>query len=100
MPLINCEVSLTITWSENCVITTKATRDAVPTQEGNPAVPAVNNPTSATFKIIDTKLYVRVVALSTQNDNKLLEQLKIGFKRTIEWNKYRSEMSNQTEITI
>ena len=28
--------------------------------------------------------------------NKLLQQLKAGFKRTIKWNKYRSEMSNQT----
>ena len=40
---------------------------------------------------------VPVVILSTQDDNKLLEQLKTGFKRTIKWNKYRSEMSNQTK---
>ena len=39
---------------------------------------------------------VPVVTLSAENDNKLLEQLKIGFKRTIKWNKYRLEMSNQT----
>ena len=38
-----------------------------------------------------------MVILPTQDDNKLLEQLKTGFKRTIKWNKYRSEMSNQTE---
>ena len=38
-----------------------------------------------------------IVALSTENDNKLLEQLKTWFKRTIKWNKYRSEMSNQTK---
>ena len=37
------------------------------------------------------------VTLSIQDDNKLLEQLKIRFKRTIKWNKYRSEMSNQTK---
>ena len=43
----------------------------------------------------DTKLYVSIVTLSAENDNKLLEQLKTGFKRTITWNKYRSEMSNQ-----
>ena len=41
--------------------------------------------------------YVPVVTLSAENDNKLLEQLKTGFKRTIKWNKYRSEMSNQTK---
>ena len=42
-------------------------------------------------------MYVPVVTLSAENDNKLLEQLKTGFKRTIKWNKYRSEMSNQTK---
>ena len=42
-------------------------------------------------------MYVPVVTLSTENDNKLLEKLKTGFKRTIKWNKYRSEMSNQTK---
>ena len=43
-------------------------------------------------------MYVSVVTLSAENDNKLIEQLKIGFKRTIKWNKYRSEMSNQDRI--
>ena len=42
-------------------------------------------------------MYVPVVTLSAENDNKLLEQLKTGFKRTIKWNKYKSEMSNQTK---
>ena len=42
-------------------------------------------------------MLVPVVTLSTQDDNKLLEQLKTGFKRTIKWNKYRSEMSNQSK---
>ena len=41
-------------------------------------------------------MYVPVVTLSTENDN-FLEQLKSGFKRTIKWNKYRSEMTNQTK---
>ena len=42
-------------------------------------------------------MYDPVVTLSAENDNKLLEQLKTEFKRTIKWNKYRSEMSNQTK---
>ena len=42
-------------------------------------------------------MYVPVITLSAENDNKLLEQLKTGFKRTIKWNKYRSEMFNQTK---
>ena len=56
-----------------------------------------DSPESAAFKIKDCKLYVPVVTLSAENDNKILEQLKRGFKRTIKWNKYRSEMSNQTK---
>ena len=48
-------------------------------------------------QIKDTKLYVPVVTLSAENYNKVLEQLKTGFKRTIKWNKYRSEISNQTK---
>ena len=42
-------------------------------------------------------MYVPVVTLSTENDKKLLEQLRTGFKRTIKWNKYRLEMTNQTK---
>ena len=42
-------------------------------------------------------MYVPAVTLSAENDNKLLEQLKTGFKRTTTWNKYRSEMSSQTK---
>ena len=42
-------------------------------------------------------MYVPVVTLSAENDSKLLEQLKTGYKRTITWNRYRSEMSNQTK---
>ena len=42
-------------------------------------------------------MYVPVVTLSTEDDIHFLEQSKSGFKRTIEWNKYRSEMTNQTK---
>ena len=48
--------------------------------------------------ILQQKLYVPLATLSAEIDNKLLDQLKTGFKRTIKWNKYRSEMSNQTKI--
>ena len=57
----------------------------------------IDNPTNATFKITNAKLYVPVVTLSTENDKKPLEQLRAGFKRTIKWNKYRPEMTNQTK---
>ena len=48
------------------------------------------------FTITDTKLYVPDVILSIENDKKLLEQLKSGFKRTVKWNKYRSQMTIQS----
>ena len=64
-----------LTWSANCVIS-----------EGNRAT---------TFAITDTKLYVLVVTLSTQNNTKLLQQLKSGFRSTINWNKYQSKVSTE-----
>ena len=79
-------------------ITTQTLRNADP--NGDPPVEArerIDAPTNATFKITGTKLYVPVVTLSTKDDNNFLEQLKWGFKRTNKWNKYRSEMSNQTK---
>ena len=97
MPLINCEISLTLTWSENCVLTDIKTQTAAAAQGDNPARERIDAPTNATFKITDTKLYVPVVTLSTKDDNNFLEQLKSGFKRTVKWNKYRSEMTNQTK---
>ena len=74
MPLTNCEINLILTWSTNCVI--------VSTNVANQ---------NATFEITDTKLYVPVVTLSTQDNSKLLQQLKSGFKRVINWNKYLSK---------
>ena len=68
-----------------------ATRDA----EGDN--PAIVVPSAATVKITDTKLHVPVVSLSKENNTKLLEQLKTGFKRTVKWNKYRSQMTIQTQ---
>ena len=70
----------------------KATKNADP--DANPAVVTINNPANVLFKVTDTKLYVPVVTLSTEDDNKLLKQLKVGFRRTIKWNKYRLEMTN------
>ena len=71
MPLINCEVNLILTWSSTCVIT--------------------NSTGAGRFEITDTKLYVPVVTLSTQENTKLFQQLKSGFKRVINWNKYLSK---------
>ena len=85
IPLINCEIELISTWFKNCVLIDKLIRDA--NYNVNPPVSEINNPENAIFQITDTKLYVPVVSLSKENDIKILEQLKSGFKRTIKWNK-------------
>ena len=95
IPLINCEVELILTWFQNCILIDKSTREA--NYGANPVVYEINNPEDATFKITDVKLFVSVVTLSKENDIKLLEQLKTGFKRTIKWNKYKSQMSIQPQ---
>ena len=74
MPLINCEVNLILTWSSACVIASVIL--------ANQAV---------TFAITDTKLYVPVVTLSTQENTKFLQKLKSGFKIVINWNKCLSK---------
>ena len=71
MPLINCEISLTFPWFENCALTSKATRETNP--NANPVIIGVNNPRNAVFEITDCKLYVPVVTLSAEIDNKLLD---------------------------
>ena len=67
--LINCEVFLTSAWSENYFLTDITTQAARVAQGHNAARPAINAPTSATFKITDTKLYAPVVTLSVVDDN-------------------------------
>ena len=61
IPLINCEINLILTWLEQCAIS--------------------KSHWQATF---DRKIYVPVVTLSTQDNEKLLQQFKSGFKRIIE----------------
>ena len=60
--------------------------------------PATFAPTGLEFKLTDTKLYVPVVTLSEENDKNFFEQLKLEFKRTINWNKYRSQITIQLTI--
>ena len=88
IPLINCEVSLTLIWSKNRVL---AHSTVVLTAQGNN--PAIINPKDSKFQ--RTKLYVPVVTLSKENDKKLLEQLKSGLKGTVKWKKYKSQITIQ-----
>ena len=69
---INCEIDLLLTWSRNYVI--------------------CKEDSATTFVINDTKIYVPVVTLSTQDNVKLLKQLRVRFNRKINWNKYQSKV--------
>ena len=80
MPLANCEVNLILTWSSTCVIT--------------------NSTGAERFALTDAKLFVLVVTLSTQDNATLLQQLKSGFKRTINWNKYLSDPKHMHKADI
>ena len=88
IPLINCEVSLELKWNKTCVITSQ--QIGVNLDGGNTAAP-----TGATLTINDCKLYIPGVTLSKDDEIKLLTNLKSGFTREIEWNKYRSQMSTE-----
>ena len=66
MPPVNCEINLILTWYGNCLLIS-----------GN------NDAQVPTFAITDTNIYVPVVILSTQENVKLLDQLKSGSKRAI-----------------
>ena len=94
IPLINCEVQLNLTWFKNYLLIDKLTRDA---DYDAPIDRKIDISENAIFQRTDTKLYVPVVSLSKENEIKLLEQLKSGFKRTIKWNKYRSQMTIQPQ---
>ena len=79
MPLISCETNLDLNLLENCIIV------------------ATNANQNTAFLITDTKLYVPVVTLLTQDNVKLFKQLQSGFKRTINWNKYQPKLSTERQ---
>ena len=68
IPLISGEINFILTWSVNCVIASHTLQY----QE-------------TTFAITDTDFHVPTITLSTDDNAKLLQQLKSGFKRTISW---------------
>ena len=72
MPLVNCEINLILTWSSTCII--------------------INSAGARIFAITDTKPYVTVVTLVTQDSAKLSQELKSGFKTTINCNKFQSKV--------
>ena len=83
MSLINCEINLYLNWSKKWVIVAANTVDQ-----------------AATFLIPDTKLYVPVVTLSTQDNAKLLQQLKYGSKITMNWKNINQKYQQKDQINI
>ena len=79
IPLINCEISLDLTWSKKCIISS-----AVGITE---------------FIITDTKHFVPVVTLSTGDNVKLLKQLESGFNKAINWNKYYPKLKKKQNVS-
>ena len=77
MPLINCEINLILTWSDKCAL--------------------YNDTKATTLTITNAKLFVPFVTLSTQDNGKLLEQFRSGFKRTINLNKYQPKVSPERQ---
>ena len=78
IPLINCKINLILTWSEDCVISSAAGAEK--------------------FGIADTKLYVPAVPLSTQDNAKLLQQLKLCFKTSTKNINQKCQKKRQTNI--
>ena len=80
LALINCEIEHDLSRTKDCVL-----------------IEQNNNIAGVNFVITSTKRYVPIVTLSINDNIKLLENIKQGFKRTISWNNYRSEITTQTK---
>ena len=85
MPLINCKISLELTWTQNCLLSSAAAQEAV---------------NSVTFSMTDTKLYVPIVTLSSKDTNHLSNLLSEGFKRSLFWNRYAAKVEKNANGNI
>ena len=98
LPLINCETELDLKWRKNCVIS-EIYKTSEVSADPNANLPnnliQATTTTGATFQINNAKLYVPVVTFSINDNIKLSENIKQGFKITMSWNKYRSEIATQ-----
>ena len=98
--LINSETELILKWTEDCVLTEKGITEFRAAEDG-PSVldeaPAINRPKDLKFSVIDCKLYVPVVTLQREYQNQLYKDLKTEISIDLKWNKYRSQMINQTK---
>ena len=94
--LINCEIKLDLPWPRYCVISEISKTSKAVDPNANPVVYEVaTTAISAAFQINNAKLNVPSVTLLINDNIKFLENIQQGFKRTISWDKYRSEITTQ-----
>ena len=80
LPSINTKLYIELNWTKHSVIKT------------------LYKDTATTYQITKTELYVPVVALKAQNNNKLTELLRKGSTRSVIWNEHKSKI--QTVSTM
>ena len=100
-PLIDCEIEIDLSWSKKCLLSEVSITPGIGgNPRANPPLPAVVaiQTTGATFQINYAKLYAPDVTLSINDDIKFWENIKQRPKRTISWNKYRSEITQPKTI--
>ena len=98
LSLINCETELHLSWSKECIISTMSIKlGVVADTDANPPFPdvAAVQKTRTAFQTNNAKFYVPVVTLSISDSMKFLKNTKQESKRTISWNKCRSEITTQ-----
>ena len=83
MPLINTKLYIQLNYTKYSVISSGG---------------GIGNNDSSTFKITKTELYVPVVTLNTEDNNKLNQLLDTEFKRTVYWNEYKSKIETITQV--
>ena len=99
LSLINFEIELDLSCSEECIIFEMSKTSGI---ASNPSVQArvAIQTTKAISQINIAKLYVPIVTFSINDNIIFFENRKQGFKRTISWNKYRSEITTQPKKII
>ena len=84
LPLINCKTHLELNWTNNRI-----------TYDGNEYDNDDDNNNDTTFKITSTKLYVPIITLKSKDNANLTKRLNEGFKRSVYWNKYKTEIESK-----
>ena len=72
LPLINTKLYMELNWTKYSVL--------------------CNQNQNSIFQITKCELYIPIVTLNTENNNKLSELLSKGFERTVVWNEYKSKI--------